>query len=265
MVNHYRTTYEVLLADLRKGPVVHADETQVGVKGLNGHGYVWVFASPDTAVYVYSPTRDGSIARDTLAGFQGVLVSDFYAAYDSIECHQQKCLIHLIRDLNDDLLKNPFDDDLKQLTTRFTAVLQPVIATIDRFGLKAYHLRKHKPAVERFFATTSEVEYRSELARHYWGRFLKYRDKLFVFLDHDGVPWNNNNAENAVKLFASRRKFMRTLFTERGIKDYLLLLSLYQTLRYRGVSFWKFLPSGETDLATFTARSNRSPTNNASR
>jgi hypothetical protein len=44
-------------------------------------------------------------------------------------------------------------------------------------------------------------------------------------------------------------------FTERGIKDYLLLLSLYQTLRYRGLSFWKFLLAGETDLAAHTARS----------
>jgi hypothetical protein len=255
VVNHYQATYEALLADLRKGLVVHADETRVGLKGPNGNGYVWAFASPDTAVYLYAPTRDGSIVWDALAGFKGVLVSDFYAAYDSVECPQQKCLIHLIRDLNDDLLKNPFDDELKQLTARFTAVLQPVIGTIDRFGLKTYHLRKHKPAVERFFAATSEAEYRSETARHYRSRFLKYRDKLFTFLDQDGIPWNNYNAENAVKLFASRRKVMGTLFTERGIKDYLLLFSLYQTLRYRGIGFWQFLLSGETDLAAFTARS----------
>jgi hypothetical protein len=43
---------------------------------------VWAFANPDTAVYVHAPTRDGSVARDTLAGFKGVLVSDFDAADD---------------------------------------------------------------------------------------------------------------------------------------------------------------------------------------
>jgi hypothetical protein len=46
---------------------------------------------------------------------------------------------------------------------------------------------------------------------------------------------------------------MGTQFTERGIKDYLLLLSLYQTLRYRGLGLWKFLLSGETDLAAYPA------------
>jgi hypothetical protein len=86
---------------------------------------------------------------------------------------------------------------------------------------------------------------------------LKYRDKLFTFLDHDGVPWNNNNAENAVKQFASRRKLIGTPFTEAGIRDYLVLLSLYQTLRYRHASFWRFLLSGETDIEAFTARGRR--------
>jgi hypothetical protein len=96
--------------------------------------------------------------------------------------------------------------------------------------------------------------YGSEFARHYQQRLLKYRDKLFTFLDHDGVPWNNNTAENAVKRFVSRRKVMGTPFTESGIRDYLLLLSLSQTLRYRNASFWKFLLSGETDIDAFTTK-----------
>jgi Transposase IS66 family len=241
------------LSDLRNGPLIHADETRVGLKGPTGTGYVWVFASPDTAVYLYAPTRSGANAHEALAGFRGVLVSDFYAAYDGIECPQQKCLVHLIRDLNDDLLRNPFDEDLKRLASRFTSVLQPVIGTIDRFGLKQYHLSKHRRDVERYFAAETADTYRSEVAGSYRTRVLKYRDKLFTFLDHDGVPWNNNNAENAVKLFASRRKVMGGLFTEAGIRNYLLLLSLYQTTRYRNLSFWRFLLSGQSDLTAFAA------------
>jgi hypothetical protein len=252
-VEHYRPTYNSLLSSLRAGPLIHADETKARMMGPNGDGYVWTFASPDTAVYIYSSSRDGTTPQETLIGFKGVLVSDFYAAYDAIDCPQQKCLIHLIRDLNDDLLKNPFDDELKQVAARFTAVLQPVIETIDRFGLKKYHLAKHRREVGRFFDAEVKAEYQSELARHYRTRLLKYRDKLFTFLDHDGVPWNNNNAENAIKLFASRRNSIRTPFTEDGIRDYLLLLSIYQTLRYRHLSFWKFLISGEIDIAAFAA------------
>ena len=53
-----------------------------------------------------------------LRNFKGVLVSDFYAAYDAIDCPQQKCLIYFIRDLNDDLLKNPYDDGVKRACQR---------------------------------------------------------------------------------------------------------------------------------------------------
>ena len=65
------------------------------------------------------------------------------------------------------------------------------------------------------------------------------------------MPWNNNVAENAVKLIASLRKIMGTAFTEDGIKDYLILLSIYQTLRYRNASLWTFLLSRETNIEAF--------------
>jgi hypothetical protein len=251
----YRGTYEALLSDLRTGRLVHVDETWARVKGSSGKVYVWVFASPDTAVYVYSPNREGETLRQTLDGFQGVLVSDFYAAYDSFDCPQQKCLVHLVRDLNDDLLKNPFDDELKGLAARFGTLLQAVVETIDKYGLKRHHFRKHKQFVEQFFERVAGGVYRSDVARHYRQRLLKKRSTLFTFLDYDGVPWNNNNAENAVKRFVTRRRGMAGTATlaEKGLKEYLVLLSIYQTLRYRHLNFWDFLRSGETDLAAYTS------------
>ena len=39
--------------------------------------------------YMYRPTREGDFLRELLKDFHGVLVSDFYAAYDAIECPQQ--------------------------------------------------------------------------------------------------------------------------------------------------------------------------------
>jgi uncharacterized protein (TIGR03067 family) len=42
-----------------------------------------------------------------------------------------------------------------------------------------------------------------------------------------------------------------------GLEDYLVLLSLYQTCRYKGVSFLKFLLSKERDLDAFCQRPRR--------
>jgi hypothetical protein len=59
-------------------------------------------------------------------------VSDFYAAYDAIACPQQKCLIHLMRDLNEEILNNPFDDEMKSIAVGFSGLLKPIVETIDR-------------------------------------------------------------------------------------------------------------------------------------
>jgi len=216
-----------------------------------GNGYVWAFTNQEEVVYAYTPTREGTILEEMLDGFAGVLVSDFYAAYDSAKCPQQKCLIHLMRDINDDLFHSPFDEELKQLAQKLVAVLKPIIDTIDRFGLKHRHLNKHKQEVARYFRYLKAQRYESEPARKYQKRMQKYRDKLFVFLDHDGVPWNNNNAENAIKRFAARRRLLGATSTERGLGDYLVFLSIYQTCRRKNVNFLTFLRSGSLDLDDF--------------
>jgi hypothetical protein len=76
-------------------------------------------------------------------------------------------------------------------------------------------------------------------------RFEKNRDKLFTFLVHDGVPWNNNNAEHAVKAFAMLRQVIQGVTSEKGIRDYLVLLSISQTCKYKELDFLDVLRSGE--------------------
>jgi Transposase IS66 family len=136
-------------------------------------------------------------------------------------------------------------------------LLKPVIETIDKSGLKSHFLRKHKIVVELFYKDLSNKNYESEIAIKYKKRFEKYHDKLFTFLDYDGIPWNNNNAENAIKAFAALRNVIGGSSTEKGIRDYLILLSLGETCKYKGVSFLDFLRSGEKDIDVFMKKSAR--------
>jgi hypothetical protein len=216
-----------------------------------GKGYVWVLTNMEEEVYLYRKSREGDFLHDLLKGFRGVLVSDFYAAYDSLPCQQQKCLVHLIRDINTDVKANPWDEELKALASGFGTLLRAIVSTIDQYGLKARHLGKHRRDVDRFFLSCKDRDLRSEVAEGLRQRLLKCEDKLFTFLDHDGVPWNNNNAENAVKRFAQYREITDGQFTEEGLNDYLVLLSVYQTCKYKGVGFLKFLLSRETDIDVF--------------
>ena len=187
----------------------------------------------------------------TLREFSGVLVSDFYAVYDSFDCPNQKCLIHLVRDLNGAMLDSPYDEELKHIVANFGRLLKSIVDDVDRRGLRKHFLRKHNLAVARFYRKVVVRTYGSSAALALVERFEKNRNKLFTFLNYDGVPWNNNNAEHAIKAFAKLRDVVEGSFTERSIKESLVLLSVCQTCRYTGVDFLDFLRSGEKDIRAF--------------
>jgi hypothetical protein len=245
----YEETRQILLRRIMDGPLVHADETPIVTQGKRA--YVWVFCNLEEVVYVYSESREAATMQEILKDFKGVLVSDFYTAYDSIDCPQQKCLIHLIRDLNDDMLKNPYDDELREIVRQFGDLLRPIVDTVDRRGLKKHFLNKHRSDVNRFYKWLLGREWQSEVAAKCRQRFEKNRNKLFTFLSYDGIPWNNNNAEHAMKAFAALRDVIEGIATPSGIQEYLVLLSVSETCRYKNVDFLSFLCSGEKDIDVF--------------
>ena len=78
-----------------------------------------------------------------------------------------------------------------------------MVETIDRHGLQSRFLKHHLASVDRFYERLCKLAPRSEVASKSKQRFEKNRHTLFTFLSHDGVPWNNNNAEHAIKAFAT--------------------------------------------------------------
>lgn len=228
------------------GPMIHIDETSV--KLSRGKGYVWVIANMDSVLYFYRESRKGDFLKDMLRNFSGVLVSDFFTAYDSPGCAQQKCLLHLMRDFNEDLQRNPYDDGFKEIAHHFAVLLRAIVETIDRFGLKRRHLHKHRKAAMRFTDNVGSGCYNSEIAQKYQKRIRKYGERLFTFLDHDGVPWNNNNAEHALKKFAKFRKLSDGLFTERTISEACVLLTALETCEFNNINKLDFILSGQHGL-----------------
>jgi hypothetical protein len=110
--------------------------------------------------------------------------------------------------------------------------------------------------VVRLYDELLKRNWQTDVAVGYRKRLDKYRDRLFTFLDHDGVPWNNNNAEHAVKAFARLRNVIGSSSSPKGIREYLILLSVSETCKCKGIDFLSFLQSGELDIDTF-AKSKR--------
>jgi predicted RecB family nuclease len=245
----YEGTYNQILKRLCSGRLLHVDETSAGIMGKEG--YVWVLTSLDEVAYFYTPTRSGDTIQAMLRDFSGVLVTDFYAVYDTIQCPQQKCLIHFIRDLNEELLNHPYDDKLKQLVGAFVSLVKPMIETVDLRGLKKRFLGKYRIFVDRFYKRLSNDFSSSETTRKLTERLQKNRNTMFTFLAFDDVPWNNNNAEHAIKAFASLRRVFEGTTTEKGLREFLVLLSICETCKYKNIDFLNFLRSGSKDIDDF--------------
>jgi hypothetical protein len=250
IASFYEPLCAEILNEILASPVVHIDETTVRLRKLQG--YVWVLTTLDRVHYLFRPTRETGFLREMLAPFRGVLVSDFYTGYDFLPCEQQKCLVHLVRDIDDDLLRNPLDEELKRLAQAFGSLLRSIVSTIDQFGLWSRHLKKHKKEVDRFMENEFATEFTSELATKYGKRFKKYGSRMFTFLDHNGVPWNNNNAEHAIKRFAKYRRDTDGRYSEKTLREYLILASVFETCEFNNVNVLKFLLSKERTVESLT-------------
>jgi hypothetical protein len=243
-------TETLLLRNILQGLVIHVDETKISIRGVQQ--FVWVITDGCRVTFRLTETRETDFLRQLLAGYSGTLVSDFYAGYDALPFRQQKCLVHLVRDLNDDLWKNPFNDEYEQFVSSVRDVLVPILEDIRRFGLKVLHLRKHQKQVDRFYRDTICGRSGShEITVKYQKRFERYRNSIFSFLGSDGIPWNNNAAERALRHLAVQRK-ISGVFSSKGANHYLRLLAIAQTCRFQNKSFLGFLLSGCVDVDEYS-------------
>jgi hypothetical protein len=143
--------------------------------------------------------------------------------------------------MNEDLLGNGFDNEYKNMVQRFAQLLQQIVETVDKYGLKRRHFRNHRNDAVRFLKSVETAHYSSPIAKKYQERMGKYGSRFFTFLDCDGVPWNNNNAEHAIKGFARVRRFADGRFTEDSIREYLVMLSVAETCGYQNIEVLEFL------------------------
>jgi len=95
--------YENLLEQIRKSESVHADETGGRQNGVNG--YFWSFSTKNIHYLMYRKSRGKTVVEEIVGTdsekFNGVLTTDFYAAYNTYAGFHQRCWIHFLRDIHE--------------------------------------------------------------------------------------------------------------------------------------------------------------------
>ena len=224
-------------ASVRGSSVVHADET--GWREGGSNGYIWTFSTPDACFFTHGGRGKGMVDEGLSANAQGVLVSDFYAAYDHYPCLQQKCWAHLLRDVHDLRVRHPTDAELVTWATKVQALYARALADAQalagtpaetparqrlRQTLMAELLALCQPAL------AEETAAQAGLCR----RIDKHLASLFVFVLDPAVPATNNAAERSLRHLVIARKISGGTRSKEGTATKLALASLFTTWRLRG-------------------------------
>ena len=224
--------YTKLKSEIKKAPVIHADETGCPMDGDNW--WDWIFASSKICLHAVQEGR-GQAELEAVLGktYNGILVTDFLTAYNAIKTKdKQRCLVHLLRDLKKALECTEPTDFVHVYCQRLKDLIQVAV------GLSENHQNKKIPKLEFERQRQSLCDSLDDfqfpdpskgILRKLALRLKHHKNEMFTFLFHSGVPYHNNLAERLIRPSVIMRKISFGHRSDNGVQNHNVLLSLQQT------------------------------------
>lgn len=225
--------YEQIADAARGSAVLNADETGWRVNGQTR--WLWCFAGKDACYYQIDSSRGTPALEKFFAdAFEGVLVHDFWAAYDHVLAgDHQCCLAHLLRELQKvDLANN--SPAWKAFAKRLRRLIRDGIRLRKRADFDPARYGQLIRRIDRRLMDLAGRQHGDADADRLAKRLLKHCDSLFTFLDHPDVPYDNNRGERMIRPAVIIRKNSQSNRSDKGATTQAVLMSVYRTLKLRG-------------------------------
>jgi hypothetical protein len=218
----------------RNAPVLHMDET--GWRTAGDTRGLWCATAKDATYYWIHESRGHDALGEFFAEeFPGVLVSDFWSAYDAVAKHHQKCWPHLLRELKE-IDKTDESEEWKAFAKKLRRIygdgLRLKLAR-DALGEEVFAHRLD--SLQKRLIDLGIAEYSHAHARRLAKRMEKYWDALLTFVERPGVPADNNRAEREIRPAVLMRKASYGSGSDRGAATRSVLMSICRTLKQRGI------------------------------
>ena len=227
--------YEQIHRHCLDAGVLHADETGWRVEGRTW--WLWCFATTDATYYLLDESRGHpALDRFFVEEFDGVLVSDFWAAYDAVGRTKQKCWPHLLRELKEVDQGADNGGDWPAFAKRLRRVYTDAIRLEVARGVMPP--AEHGMKLSRLHGRVIDLgieEWTNPHARRLGKRLHKSGEELLTFVEFEGVPSSNNHAEREVRPAVLMRKASYGSQSERGAATRGILMSVCRTLKNRGL------------------------------
>lgn len=236
-------TYDALVEQVRRSPVVAVDETGWKVGGYLE--WLWAFVTPDITVYRIMHGRGYDEACEILGpDFSGILVRDGWAPYRQFEqaIHQTCIGGHLVRRCKLNL----------QTAQQGTARLPHAVLRILKRALwlrdhwldyppsphgRAVHAGIVAAEMDRFLAWKPTDDENRKLVKH----LRNEREALFTFLRNPAVPASNWWGEQAIRPAVVTRKIWGGNRTAQGAVTQERIVTFFRTSHQQGADPYPLL------------------------
>lgn len=233
--------YKGIEAALPSQEVIHGDET--GWKMDSAHWQLWCFCNRYLVYFHPSPSRGAKIPKSILGeNYRGILHADFYAAYNFV-AKTQRCLIHLQRDIHNELEVSPYDSALVNVKEGINAIVNEAkrIKRLHLSQLSPEEKEKTKKEMDDILLGLTRLDSPNKKTQALIKRIIKHRPNLLRFMEHPEVEFHNNRAERAIRPAVIFRKISFGNRTEQGAYLYTILASVIETYRLKNRNITQLL------------------------
>lgn len=215
---------------------MHGDETGWRVNGKTH--WLWCFTTELATLFAIERSRAGPVILKYLKEtFDGVLVSDFFGAYSILTCVKQKCLVHLLRELERVNKYKDTSGDWPAFCKALKRLIRDGIRlrkAVDSLDTETYERRYHR--IEERLQALIDREWTNKEVLRLIKRLKRHQQELFTFVLETDVPFDNNFAERMIRFGVIMRKNSYNNRSNKGARTQSVLMSVFITIKQRGLN-----------------------------
>lgn len=261
---YLRDLYAAMKKQLLSNRLIHCDETPFTVinngRASGTKDWMWVYHTPERDglpgiyIYDYQPTRKTSAPEDFLEGYNGVLMTDGYEVYHSLErkhpesyvvagcwSHLRRIFAEYIKGLGKCAAGTVADEAVKKIaaiyhTDKLCKDSPPEIMLENR-------QKNVKPLVDAYFEWIKSIAGTMDKgSKTYAGVRYSINQEQFLrrFLENPIIPLDNNDAERSIRSFCIGKHSWHVIDNKNGAEASAMLYSIAETAKANNLKTYEY-------------------------
>lgn len=179
--------------------------------------------------------------RKVLGDYGGTIISDSWPAWNYVGKRWQRCLAHYLREMEDTMTCKSPGKEFVPFAKKLRRMLRDAIKAGEKVTIREERLRakgRMEARVDGLIASYSSSGEKNCL--RFVKRLKRERDMLFTFLEEEGIDWNNNATERALRSSVVIGKITHGNQSDEGAAAHATLMSIRETCSLRKENFFDY-------------------------